>query len=106
MKASFLQGSDLFLVALCLMTCQPVFAQHVISGFAYELQSGQPLEGVRVHIKNRQGLEIGTIPAVYSNDKGYFEVTGVRSNDYRLEARTPSKPPMAPLHCACSRTRI
>ncbi len=60
-------------------------AQPKLSGFVYELQSGEPLEGVRVQFKNKQGLEIGTMQAVYTDAEGYYEFTNVKPREYRAE---------------------
>ncbi len=71
-----------------LLGCCLVFsaqAQPSISGYVYELQSGEPLEGVRVQFKNRQGLEIGTMQAAYTDDEGYYEFVNVKPREYRAE---------------------
>ena len=76
-----------YIVALLMGYCL-VFsaqAQPSISGYVYELQSGEPIEGVRVQFKNRQGLEIGTMQATYTDDEGYYEFANVKPRDYRAE---------------------
>ncbi|MEM8484090.1 MAG: carboxypeptidase regulatory-like domain-containing protein [Bacteroidota bacterium] len=71
------------LIGCCfLFTAQ---AQPSISGYVYELQSGEPLEGVRVQFKNRQGLEIGTMQAIYTDGEGYYEFANVKPREYRAE---------------------
>ena len=60
-------------------------AQHNISGYVYELQSGEPLEGVRILMKDRQGLDIGLMPPIHTDAEGFFEFTNVKPRDYRVE---------------------
>lgn len=60
-------------------------AQSKITGYIYELQSGEPLEGTRVHIKDRAGLEMSRVEPVYTNAEGYFEISNLAPNDYRVE---------------------
>lgn len=73
------------LACAMLLTTVSAQAQHSISGYVYEVQSGQPLEGVRIDLKNRQGLDIGLMPAAYTDAEGYFTFTHVKSRDYRAE---------------------
>ncbi len=86
-------------VVLCafLLSATSVQAQHRISGYVYELQSGEPLEGVRIQMKNRQGLAIGTLPATYSNAAGYFEFTNVKPRDYRAQITHTFETPDGPM---------
>lgn len=60
-------------------------AQGSISGHVYEMHSGLPLDNVKIHIKNKAGLEIGTLPPAYTSTDGFFEFPKVRPNEYRLE---------------------
>ena len=87
------------LVVLCaiLLAATSVQAQHRISGYVYEVHSGEPLEGVRIQMKNRQGLEIGTMPATYSNAEGYFEFTNVKPRDYRAQITHTFDSPDGPM---------
>ncbi len=80
-----------------LLSAASANAQHTISGYVYEMQSGEPLEGVRILMKNRQGLEIGTMPAAYSDAEGYFEFANVKPRDYRAEVTHTFDTPDGPM---------
>lgn len=68
-----------------LLLSMSLHAQPTINGYVYEIQTGEALEGTRVQLKDRTGLEIGKIQPVYTDEAGYFEFPNLKPKDYRLE---------------------
>lgn len=68
-----------------------------ITGHVYELSTGEPLEGVRIDLKNRQGLDVSRVEPAYTNAEGYFEILDLNPNDYRAEITHIFETPNGPL---------
>ncbi len=85
MHTSVYQPLAIFALLSILIPAHVVFGQGFISGYVYNLQTGDAVQDARVHVKDKYGIEIVRLPAVYTADDGYFEAHPPLSGEYRVE---------------------
>jgi hypothetical protein len=72
-------------IALVLPTSSAL-AQASIEGYAISLDTGRPIEGAQIVLRNEEGIEIGGYGTITTNAEGYYLIPDLDPGRYTLHA--------------------